>query len=82
MKVSNQNTLAPVQQVKTMAQRPTGKTQEKGGPRDTVSLSSEAQKMQKAEAARVAALADAIAKGEYQVDLEKLAQAFVSKELL
>jgi len=81
VKVTDRNTLIPLPRVKDMAERPGRPVKGSQGHADRVSLSTEAQQMQQADAERVAELARAISEGRYQVDLERLAEAFVRKEL-
>jgi len=82
VKVNDRNSIVPLHKVRNLAEQ--AAKSEKSSQReaaDKVSLSNEAQRMQEADAARIAELARAISEGRYQVDLERMAEAFVNKEL-
>jgi anti-sigma28 factor (negative regulator of flagellin synthesis) len=81
LKISDRNTITPIRPIKERLERARVESGDaKQG--DKVSLSAEALELKQLEAARIAELTRAIAEGEYQVDLELLAEAFVSKEIL
>jgi flagellar biosynthesis anti-sigma factor FlgM len=82
VKVTERNTLSPILEVKETTPRRQASAASQGEIPDRVSISDEAMKMKKADAERIAKIATAIAEGRYKVDLEKLAEALVRKEVL
>lgn len=81
MTITDRNIIVPLQGIGTQPDHaphgPRG-----GGRADRISLSGEALAMKRATLKRVAALTRAIIDGEYHIDLERLAEAFVGRELL
>ena len=83
MKITARNNIIPIQRTAGPAEAERSARPGRGSAAhpDTVKVSSQAQKMQQADARRIADLARAIADGTYQVDMERLADAFVRREL-
>jgi anti-sigma28 factor (negative regulator of flagellin synthesis) len=81
LKITERNTITPIRPIRERLERARVESSD-AKPGDKVSLSAEAQERKQLEAARIAELTRAIAEGDYQVDLERLAEAFVAKERL
>ena len=80
MKITDRNTLVPISRIRGMTERH-AEVEEGRKRTDRVSLSNETQQLKKVDAERIAAISEAIADGEYKLDLKRLAEAMVSKEI-
>lgn len=80
MKVLDRSNIAPVAWMERKRAPLAANTE---GPLrlDRVSLSQEVVAKQRADAEKVGQIRQALAQGQYKVDLERLAQAFLSKEM-
>lgn len=84
MKIADHNTIAPLTKVGSRSEQTEHAIQVDlpRGEADRVSLSQEILERRQADMDRVEAIAKLIAEGNYQLDLERLAEAIVLKELL
>lgn len=82
MKITELNSVTPVLPLQEGAEKSARVAPSTTESSDRVSLSTEAQQMQAAQAARIAALQKAIADGKYAIDFDRLAEAIISREVL
>jgi flagellar biosynthesis anti-sigma factor FlgM len=80
LRVSSTNPLMAIQKVKAN-EAATAKRKSETTTSDRVSFSDEAQRLrEQARAEHISRIAESIADGSYSVDLDRLAEAFISRE--